>query len=124
MSEPTNLQARLDQSEAENARSRNQYNGIIDTQMAVIDELKAEVERLTKAVEVIKHQINYWTIESDSNHARWLLVLGDYDQIRAQVKQLTKAGDNLALLQCAESDEQWKRQCVLAWLKAKEGKQP
>ena len=82
MSEPTNLKSKADQSEAENARSRNQYNDIIDTQMAVIDKLQSEVERLTKA------------------------------------------GDNLALLQCAESDEPWPRQCVLAWLKAKEGKQP
>jgi hypothetical protein len=35
---------------AEVERSRDQYNGIIDTQLAVIDSLKAEVERLTKAV--------------------------------------------------------------------------
>ena len=32
---------------AEVERSRDQYNGIIDTQLAVIDSLKAEVERLT-----------------------------------------------------------------------------
>ena len=92
-SEVEQLKSKADQSEAENTRSRNQYNGIIDTQMKVIDEFKAEVERLTKAGEVLKHQINYWTIESDSNHARWLRVLGDYDQIRAQVKQLIKSGD-------------------------------
>ena len=35
---------------AEVERSRDQYNGIIDTQLKVIEELKAEVERLTKAV--------------------------------------------------------------------------
>ena len=43
---------------AEVERSRDQYNGIIDTQLKVIEELKAEVERLTKAgdamAEIIK----------------------------------------------------------------------
>ena len=35
---------------AEVERSTAQYNGIIDTQLKVIDELKAEVERLEKQV--------------------------------------------------------------------------
>ena len=38
---------------AEVERSRDQYNGIIDTQLKVIEELKAEVERLTKENETI-----------------------------------------------------------------------
>ena len=60
---------------AEVERSRDQYNGIIDTQLAVIDSLKAEVERLTAftTCTIIPNEI-----------------------LQAKVERLTKAGDAMA----------------------------
>ena len=43
-----------------------QYNGIIDTQLKVIDELKAEVERLRKAGDELLHE---WS-SGDEKEAR------------------------------------------------------
>ena len=43
--------------------------------LAAVERLKAEVERLTK-------QVDYWRIESDCNHGRWLRCLQDLERIR------------------------------------------
>ena len=42
-------------------------------------------------------------------------------RLTAENERLRKAGDALAILQCAESDEQHKRRCLFNWLAAKEG---
>ena len=42
--------------------------------------------------------------------------------LAAENERLRKAGDALAILQCAESDEQHKRRCLVEWLAAKEGR--
>ena len=47
------LQVENDLLKSENARSRDQYNGIIDTQLSVIQELQSKVERLTKAGDLL-----------------------------------------------------------------------
>lgn len=49
-------------------------------------------------------------------------LIADIGVYKAENERLRKAGDDLALLQCAESDEQHKRRCVVAWVAAKEGR--
>jgi wobble nucleotide-excising tRNase len=44
------------------------------------------------------------------------------ERLTEENERLRKAGDALAILQCAESDEQHKRRCVKNWLDVKEGK--
>ena len=75
--------------EAENARlnaeverSRDQYNGIIDTQLAVIDSLKAEVERLKAEPDALTAYLYADTLRRE-----------DIKTLKAQVERLTKAGD-------------------------------
>jgi methyl-accepting chemotaxis protein len=46
-------QEQINELEQEAERSRDQYNGIIDTQLESIARLKAEVERLTKACKLV-----------------------------------------------------------------------
>ena len=61
--------------------------------------LKAEAERL-------RQQVDYWRIESDCNHGRWLRCLEDLEHLRAssfvtavpseQYERVIKAGDKMA----------------------------
>jgi hypothetical protein len=44
-------------------------------------------------------------------------------RLKAEVERLRKAGDALVLIHCGDCPEQHKKNCALAWLAAKEGKQ-
>lgn len=86
-----------------------------------LDMVQAEKERL-------EQQVKYWRIEAETDHARWLRVLEDVEQLR-------KAGDAMAL-SLANADRMeygdpsepiegyMNREVIKAWKAAKEGKQP
>ncbi len=69
-------------------------------------ELCAENARLKAEVERLKQQVDYWRIESDCNHGRWLRCLEDLEHLRAssfvtavpseQYERVIKAGDKMA----------------------------
>lgn len=59
----------LDESAIELARKLNAY------QMRV-ERLKAEVERL-------KNMVNYWRIEAECDHGRWLRCLEELEKLRS-----------------------------------------
>ena len=133
---------RVDELASENARlkaeverSTAQYNGIIDTQLKVIDELKAEVERLNKPAVIGGYNISVYirmanseTLEFDNGDIfadmtlpeRIKYIVESHARLKAEVERLRKAGDAVCespyLL---ESDP-----AVIAWRAAKEGKQP
>lgn len=93
--------------------------------MKRIGELKAENARL-------KQQVEYWRIESDCNHGRWLRCLEDLERLRAssfvtavpseQYERVIKAGDDLAAN--VGNDERSQDVCAEAWRAAKNGGQP
>jgi hypothetical protein len=77
----------------------------------------AEVERLRAEVERLKHQVNYWRIEAETDNARWLRCLEDKEW-------LTKAGDAMAAEWVArESLYHGNEDFIADWNAAKEGKQ-
>lgn len=69
---------------------------------------------------------DYWRIEAETDHARWLRTLEENEKLRAEVERLRKAGDEL-LHEWSSGDEtdgrNFKKGLVL-WNAAKEGKQP
>jgi hypothetical protein len=97
----------------------------------VIKKLKAENE-------LLKGQVNYWKIEAECDHGRWLRCLEDLEKLRAssfvtavpshQYERVIKAGDNLVFV---ASEHPVAEPFVKAWFAAKngwddpkEGKQP
>ena len=68
---------------------------------------------------------DYWRIEAETDHARWLRTLEENEKLRAEVERLRKAGDEL-LHEWSSGDEtdgrNFKKGLVL-WNAAKEGKQ-
>jgi len=96
---------------------------------AYYEYLKAENARLKAEVERLKQQVDYWRIESDCNHGRWLRCLEDLEHLRAssfvtavpseQYERVIKAGDEMAL---NLTHIGWNI-CVKEWNAAKEGKQ-
>ncbi len=42
-----------------------------------------EIERLKAEVEMLKGQVNYWKIEAECDHGRWLRCLEDLEKLRA-----------------------------------------
>ena len=90
---------------AEAERSRDQYNGIIDTQLESIARLKAEVERL---------------------NAFCTRTIIPNEELQAQVERLRKAGDEMVQLldhMDVVMDMNSDHPEVEAWNAAKEGKQ-
>jgi len=81
--------------------------------------------------ERLKQQVNYWRIESDCNHGRWLRCLEDLERLRAssfvtavpseQYERVIKAGDNLVYV---VSEHPVSEPFVKAWFVAKQGGQP
>lgn len=69
---------------AEVERSRDQYNGIIDTQLAVIDSLKAEVERLTQLNDTL-------ALRYDATNSMLDGCAKEIEEMEAEVERLTKA---------------------------------
>ena len=100
---------------AEVERSRDQYNGIIDTQLAVIDSLKAEVERLKAEPDALTAYLYADTLRRE-----------DIKTLKAQVERLTKAGDAMAeeIIACfnAEGYDPADSDALTKWNAAKEGK--
>jgi hypothetical protein len=89
----------------------------------VIKKLKAENE-------LLKSQVNYWKIEAECDHGRWLRCLEDLEKLRASsfvtavpvehYERVIKAGDAVC-----ESPYLWETDpAVIEWRAAKEGKQP
>jgi hypothetical protein len=125
----------MERLKAEVERSRDQYNGIIDTQLKVIEELKAEVERHNKARQnddmatsgkedpllIPRHLVVWW--------------MDECKKAQAQVERLTKAGDVMASKLELDEKEYLERygidtfamdvgpKVVRDWNAAKEGKQ-
>jgi hypothetical protein len=60
-----------------------QYH-VISDQSEDIANLRAEAERLAGAV-------NYWRIEAETDHARWLRVLEENDALRKQIADIDAA---------------------------------
>ena len=106
-----------------------QYNGIIDTQLKVIDELKAEVELMK-----VTSQLDQRTIQNLHQTPQWAEISrlkADYRKLevencdlKAENERLIKAGD--AILNGWQSNsgsdvERFTKACWL-WITAKEGK--
>lgn len=52
--------------------------------MKRVGELNKEVARLKAEVEMLKGQVNYWKIEAECDHGRWLRCLEDLEKLRSQ----------------------------------------
>ena len=50
--------------------------------MVVLDDMRVENARLKEEVDRLQHQVNYWRIEAQTDHARWLRVLEDHDRLK------------------------------------------
>jgi hypothetical protein len=53
---------------------------------AVFDETVAENARLKAEVERLERLVNYWKVEANCDHDRWLRVLADLDDLRRAMK--------------------------------------
>ncbi len=52
--------------------------------MKRVGELNKEVARLKAENELLKGQVNYWKIEAECDHGRWLRCLEDLEKLRSQ----------------------------------------
>ena len=97
------------------------------------------IGELNKEVELLKGQVNYWRIEAECDHGRWLRCLEDLEKLRAssfvtavpceQYDRVVKAGD--AMASSIQFNEEMSQdyngptivhQSVQRWRAAKEGK--
>ena len=53
---------------------------------AVSESLEQENARLKAEVERLERLVNYWKIEANCDHDRWLRVLADLDDLRRNMK--------------------------------------
>lgn len=76
----------------------------------VANSLRAENDRL-------KAEVNYWRIEAETDHARWLRLLEDNERLR-------KAGDAVcsAMILFELKTEEERQERIKAWSAAKYGK--
>ena len=68
---------------------------------------------------------DYWRIEAETDHARWLRTLEENEKLRAEVERLRKAGDAMVELldhMDVVMDMNSDHPEVEAWNAAKEGK--
>lgn len=67
---------------------------------------------------------DYWRIEAETDHARWLHTLEENEKLRAEVERLRKAGDALcsALILFEMKSEEERQERLEAWAAAKDGK--
>ena len=95
-----------------------QYNGIIETQLKVIDELKAELERLKNTD---PNSITGSTIMSDP---AWSIACFRFhrENERAEIARLRKAGDNLERVLTTKVASYEVANASHEWRAAKEGK--
>ena len=127
------------------------YADLLGCTMVVLDDMRVENARLKEEVDSLQHQVNYWRIEAQTDHARWLRVLEDHDRLKeksacqaecldafekklreakAEVERLRKAGDDMA--SSIQFNEEMEKDydgptivhpSVERWNAAKEGKQ-
>ena len=45
----------------------------------------------------LKHVVNYWKVEAETDNARWLRVLEENARLKAEVERLTKADDFIVI---------------------------
>ncbi len=64
---------------------------------------------------------DYWRIEAETDHARWLRTLDENEKLRAEVERLRKAGDWMYNAVILNSDMEMDK-AMDAWNAAKEGK--
>jgi len=100
------------------------------------------IGELNKEIELLKGQVNYWRIEAECDHGRWLRCLEDLEKLRAssfvtavpahQYERIVKAGDAMACHLvcsdlpndvCGDLMKNWNA-AKNGWDDAKEGKQP
>lgn len=68
---------------------------------------------------------DYWRIEAETDHARWLRTLEENEKLRAEVERLRKAGDEMVnRIRWFERPFKSVAKCpeIEAWNAAKEGK--
>ena len=65
-------------------RALEMQGHIIADQSEEIANLRAELERQASAV-------NYWRVEAETDHARWLRVLEEADKLRKQIADIDAA---------------------------------
>jgi DNA repair exonuclease SbcCD ATPase subunit len=49
-----------------------------------------DIESMRIQIETMKHEVNYWRIEAQTDHDRWLRVLAENEELRKEVKRLTE----------------------------------
>ncbi len=98
---------------------------------------EANVQRvrdLNAQVELLKGQVNYWKIEAECDHGRWLRCLEDLEKLRASsfvtavpvehYERVIKAGDELERVLTSKMSSYEVGNASFQWRAAKEGKQP
>ncbi len=84
--------------------------------------------------ELLKGQVNYWKIEAECDHGRWLRCLEDLEKLRAssfvtavpveQYERVIKAGDELERVLTSKMSSYEVGNASFQWRAAKEGNQP
>jgi uncharacterized coiled-coil DUF342 family protein len=49
-----------------------------------------DIDSMRNQIEMMKHEVNYWRIEAQTDHDRWLRVLAENEELRKEVKRLTE----------------------------------
>jgi uncharacterized coiled-coil DUF342 family protein len=49
-----------------------------------------DIDSMRNQIEMMKHEVNYWRIEAQTDHDRWLRVLSENEDLRKEVKRLTE----------------------------------
>jgi len=52
--------------------------------MNEVEKLQAEIATLKAEVERLNHKVNYYRIEAECDHGRWLRCLEELEQLRKQ----------------------------------------
>lgn len=63
------------------------YADLLGCTMVVLDDMRVENARLKEEVERLQQQVNYWRIEAQTDHSRWLRCLEDLEKLRNEGKQ-------------------------------------
>jgi hypothetical protein len=82
--------AQVERLKAEVAEARKGSGEGMKVMLGLSDELVAENARL-------KAEVNYWRIEAETDHARWLRVLEDNERLRKAGDALIKEGNQMII---------------------------
>ena len=91
------------------------YADLLGCTMVVLDDMRVENARLKEEVDRLQHQVNYWRIEAQTDHARWLRVLEDHDRLKEK---------SACQAECLEAFDIKLSQAEAENARLKEGKQP